>query len=83
MTGFELRLWRKSMGLSRDLAAEKLGVCLRAYKDYENAERVKPAIQLSTVALSIVSILPQLSDKATSKKRMLSLLQAMTDEIRD
>lgn len=41
MTGFELRLWRKSLGWSRDRAAEELGVCLRSYKDYENASEVK------------------------------------------
>lgn len=29
MTGYELRLWRKGLGWSRDRAAEELGVCLR------------------------------------------------------
>lgn len=32
MTGYELRLWRKGLGWSRDRAADELGVCLRSYK---------------------------------------------------
>jgi transcriptional regulator with XRE-family HTH domain len=37
MTGYELRLWRKGLGWSRDKAAEQLDISLRTYKDYENA----------------------------------------------
>ena len=80
MTGYDLRLWRKGLGWSRDRAAEELGVCLRAYKDYENADRVKRAIELATVALALGDLLPVFEKKTTSKRTMLDLLQAMMAE---
>lgn len=82
MTGYDLRLWRKGLGWSRDRAAEELGVCLRAYKDYENTDRVKRAIELATVALALGDLLPVFEKKTTSKRTILDLLQAMTADVR-
>lgn len=77
MTGFELRLWRKSLGWSRDRAAEELGVCLRSYKDYENASEVKRAIALATITLSVKGIMPLISRPQLSKSKALEMLQRM------
>ena len=54
MTGYELRLWRKGLGWSRDKAAEQLDISLRTYKDYENAPCLKRSIALATVTLSLI-----------------------------
>lgn len=75
MTGFELRLWRKSLGWSRDRAAEELGVCLRAYKDYENAPEVKRAIELATITLALRGLMPVMQHYKTGKLKMLEILQ--------
>ncbi|ECK6662626.1 XRE family transcriptional regulator, partial [Salmonella enterica] len=56
MTGYELRLWRKGLGWSSDRAAEELGVCLRSYKAYENADQIKRNIALATVSLTVRSL---------------------------
>ena len=77
MTGFELRLWRKSLCWSRDRAAEELGVCLRSYKDYENASEVKRAIALATITLSVQGIMPLISRPQISKSKALEMLQRM------
>lgn len=77
MTGFELRLWRKSLGWSRDRAAEELGVCLRSYKDYENTSEVKRAIALATITLSVQGIMPLISRPQISKSKALEMLQRM------
>ncbi|ECC1750277.1 XRE family transcriptional regulator [Salmonella enterica subsp. diarizonae] len=77
MTGYELRLWRKGLGWSRDRAADELGVCLRSYKDYENAEQVRRGIALATVSLSIQSLLPEFAKRQTSGEKMRALLEVM------
>ncbi|PIJ52185.1 hypothetical protein BL250_00635 [Erwinia sp. OLTSP20] len=77
MTGFELRLWRKSLGWSRDRAAEELGVCLRSYKDYENTPEVKRAIELATIALSVRGLLPLMAHPRTSKSKVLEMIRRM------
>ncbi|EAB8479951.1 XRE family transcriptional regulator [Salmonella enterica subsp. enterica] len=77
MTGYELRLWRKSLGWSRDKAADELGVCLRSYKDYENAEQVRRGIALATVSLSIQSLLSEFAKRRTSGEKMRTLLEVM------
>lgn len=77
MTGFELRLWRKSLGWRRDRAAEELGVCLRSYKDYENASKVKRAIALAMITLSVQGIMPLISRPQISKLKALEMLQRM------
>lgn len=63
---------------SRDRAAEELGVSLRTYKDYENAERAKRAIALATVALTLNNMLPALQSEHVSKAHLVDLLQKMT-----
>lgn len=78
MTGYELRLWRKSLGWSRDRAAEELGVCLRAYKDYENVERVKRSIELATLALSTENLLDSMPQKK-QQNSLFSILRRMHD----
>lgn len=80
MTGYDLKLWRKSLGWSRDRAAEELGVCLRAYKDYENTAQVKRAIALATVALSLDDMLPLFRNNKINKTRVLDMLQTITAE---
>ncbi|CAK9887055.1 MAG: hypothetical protein XXXJIFNMEKO3_LKCDNKCA_00003 (plasmid) [Candidatus Erwinia impunctatus] len=75
MTGFELKLWRKSLGWSRDRAAEELGVCLRSYKDYENSPEVKRAIELATITLSVQGLMPLMSRPQVSKLKALEMLQ--------
>jgi len=81
MTGFELRLWRKSLGWSRERAAEELGVCLRSYKDYENASEVKRAIALATITLSVKGMMPLISRPQISKSKALEMLQRMLPRI--
>lgn len=81
MTGYDLRLWRKSLGWSRERAAEELGVCLRSYKDYENAGQVKRSIELASITLTLNEVLPILQRRKTSKHRVLEMLQAMTQPV--
>lgn len=77
MTGYELRLWRKSLGWSSDRAAEELGVSLRTYKDYENADLVRRAVELATVTLSLKDLMPVLKHRKTAKDRAMTMLQTM------
>jgi transcriptional regulator with XRE-family HTH domain len=77
MKGYELRLWRKSLGWSRDRAAEELGVSLRTYKDYENADLVRRAVELATVTLSLKDLMPLLKHRKTGKDRAMIMLQNM------
>jgi transcriptional regulator with XRE-family HTH domain len=77
MSGYELRLWRKSLGWSRDKAAEELDVCLRSYKDYENADQVRRVIELAAITLSMKDLLPVLQSKKTGKDRALTMLKNM------
>lgn len=53
MTGFELRLWRRGFNWDQERAAEELGISLRTYKRYENADEVSKLVELATFALSI------------------------------
>lgn len=81
MTGYELRLWRKGLGWSRDKAAEELDISLRTYKDYENAPRLKHSIALATVTLSLQDQLPRFRQNRTSGDKMRDLLSAMIDDV--
>ncbi|MBY4841168.1 helix-turn-helix transcriptional regulator [Pantoea sp. DY-5] len=81
MTGWQLRLWRRSLLWSRDRAAEELGVSLRTYKDYENAERVKRSVAMATVTLSLINVMPALKSDQLSKELLLQMLQKMTAEV--
>ncbi|WP_099289590.1 helix-turn-helix domain-containing protein [Erwinia amylovora] len=52
MTGFELRLWRRGFNWDQERAAEELGISLRTYKRYENADEVSKLVELATFALT-------------------------------
>ncbi|MGX9867163.1 XRE family transcriptional regulator [Enterobacter mori] len=78
MTGYELRLWRKGMNWSSDRAAEELGVSLRTWKDYENAEEVKRCVELATVTLSLAATIPVFENRKTSKERVINMLMTLT-----
>lgn len=79
MTGWQLRLWRKSLLWSREQAARELGVSLRTYKDYENAQTVKRAIAMATVTLTLMNVMPALRSDQLSKDLLLQMLLKMTD----
>ncbi|MFR0656221.1 helix-turn-helix transcriptional regulator [Pantoea sp. SIMBA_079] len=79
MTGWQLRLWRKSLLWSREQAARELGVSVRTYKDYENAQTVKRAIAMATVTLTLINVMPALRSDQLSKDLLLQMLQKMTD----
>ncbi|MHC2598833.1 transcriptional regulator with XRE-family HTH domain [Kluyvera sp. 1366] len=81
MTGWQLRLWRRGLLWSRDRAAAELGVSLRTYKDYENAERVKRSVAMATVTLSLINVMPALKSDQLSKDLLLQMLQKMTAEV--
>lgn len=74
MTGWHLRLWRKSMRWNRERAATELGVSMRTYKNYENSDEIKRSVALAKVTLSLVSILPAMKSKQMSRERLLRLL---------
>jgi transcriptional regulator with XRE-family HTH domain len=78
MTGWQLRLWRKGLNWPRERAAAELGVSLRTYKDYENTDRVKRAVALATVTLTLSNMLPALQSEHVSKAHLVDLLQKMT-----
>ncbi|MGK3116346.1 helix-turn-helix domain-containing protein [Candidatus Pantoea formicae] len=80
MTGWQLRLWRKGLMWSRERAAAELGVSLRTYKDYENAETVKRAVAMATVTLSLINIMPALQSDQLSKDLLMKMLREMTGD---
>lgn len=53
MTGWELRIWRKSMLWSREKAAREFGVTQRTWHAWENAEQVDVTVWRTTQALSV------------------------------
>lgn len=77
MTGYELRIWRKGLGWSRERTAEELGVSLRTYKDYETSDQVKKCIVLATFTLSVQNQLPVFEKNRTSGDKMRKLLSKM------
>ncbi|HEY3592163.1 MAG TPA: helix-turn-helix transcriptional regulator [Buttiauxella sp.] len=76
MTGYDLRLWRKSFGWNREKAAAELGVSLRTYKDYENCDRVKRVVELAALALSCENLLATMVQKKY-QDQLLTLLRTM------
>ncbi|EJF5840437.1 helix-turn-helix transcriptional regulator, partial [Salmonella enterica] len=50
MTGWELKLWRKGMCWSRERAAREMGVSLRTWHTWENAEQVDVMVRYATQA---------------------------------
>lgn len=81
MTGWQLRLWRKGLLWSREQAAAELGVSLRTYKDYENAESVKRSVAMATVTLSLISMMPALQSGQLSREQLVRMLRQMTDDV--
>lgn len=71
MTGWQLKLWRRSLLWKRERAAAELGVSLRTYKDYENADTVKRSIVLATVTLSLINVLPSMQRQEISSESMV------------
>ncbi|SRQ46361.1 Uncharacterised protein [Shigella sonnei] len=60
MTGWELRIWRKSMLWSREKAAREFGVTQRTWHTWENAEQVDVTVWRTTQALSVRDLLPHM-----------------------
>ena len=60
MTGWELRIWRKSMLWSREKADRELGVTQRTWHAWENAEQVDVTVWRTTQALSVRNLLPHM-----------------------
>lgn len=81
MTGWQLKLWRRSLLWKRERAATELGVSLRTYKDYENADTVKHSIALATVTLSLIHTLPSLQSHEISKESLVHLLNQMASTV--
>ncbi|WP_413676681.1 helix-turn-helix domain-containing protein [Pantoea dispersa] len=79
MTGWQLKLWRKSLIWSRERAAAELGVSLRTYKDYENTEQVKRAVAMATVTLTLINEMPALQSDRVSKELLMQMLREMTN----
>lgn len=81
MTGWQLKLWRRSLLWNRERAAAELGVSLRTYKDYENTESVKHSIALATVTLSLINVLPSIQSQKISSESMVRLINQMISTI--
>lgn len=81
MTGWQLKLWRRSLLWKRERAAAELGVSLRTYKDYENADTVKHSIALATVTLSLINVLPSMQSQEISSESMVRLINQMISTI--
>ncbi|MER2045586.1 MAG: XRE family transcriptional regulator [Pantoea agglomerans] len=81
MTGWQLKLWRRSLLWKRERAAAELGVSLRTYKDYENTERVKHSIALATVTLSLINVLPSVQSQEISSESMVRLINQMISTV--
>lgn len=60
MTGWELRIWRKSMLWSREKAAREFGVTQRTWHAWENADQVDVTVWRTTQALSVRDLLPHM-----------------------
>ncbi|MBD8145831.1 XRE family transcriptional regulator [Pantoea agglomerans] len=81
MTGWQLKLWRRSLLWKRERAAAELGVSLRTYKDYENADTVKRSIALATVTLSLINMLPSMQRHEISSESMVRLINQMISTV--
>lgn len=81
MTGWQLKLWRRSLLWNRERAAAELGVSLRTYKDYENTESVKHSIALATVTLSLINVLPSIQSQKISSESTVRLINQMISTV--
>ncbi|EOE6352366.1 hypothetical protein ACKO4B_004867 [Salmonella enterica subsp. enterica serovar Typhimurium] len=73
MTGWELRIWRKSMLWSREKAAREFGVTQRTWHAWENAEQVDVTVWRTTQALSVRDLLPHM------RKRLVRTVLIFTE----
>ncbi|HHY1139128.1 TPA: XRE family transcriptional regulator [Escherichia coli] len=78
MTGWELRLWRKSMLWSREKAAREFGVTQRTWHAWENAEQVDVTVLRTTQALSVMDLLPDIHRMTKS-----TIIRRLENEFRD
>lgn len=78
MTGWELRIWRKSMLWSREKAAREFGVTLRTWHAWENAEQVDVTVLRTTQALSVMDLLPDIHRMTKS-----TIIRRLENEFRD
>lgn len=83
MTGWQLKLWRRSLLWKRERAAAELGVSLRTYKDYENADTVKHSIALATVTLSLIHVLPSIRSQKISSDSIVRLINQMISTVEE
>lgn len=83
MTGWQLKLWRRSLLWKRERAAAELGVSLRTYKDYENADAVKHSIALATVTLSLINVLPSMQCQGISSESTIRLINQMISTVNE
>lgn len=83
MTGWQLKLWRRSLLWKRERAATELGVSLRTYKDYENADTVKHSIALATVTLSLINVLPSIQSQENSSDSIVRLINQMISTVEE
>ena len=81
MTGWELRIWRKSMLWSREKAAREFGVTQRTWHAWENAEQVDVTVWRTTQALSVRDLLPHMQGmrKADITRNAAPSMLALTD----
>jgi len=70
----------QGMMWSRERAAAELGVSLRTYLIYENADTVKRSVAMATVTLSLINIMPALRSDQLSKDLLLQMLEEMTTD---
>ncbi|HHC5512862.1 TPA: XRE family transcriptional regulator [Escherichia coli] len=73
MTGWELRIWRKSMLWSREKAAREFGVTQRTWHAWENAVQVDVTVWRTTQALSAYSALFDHGLASKSDQRFASI----------
>ncbi|EAA8947137.1 XRE family transcriptional regulator [Salmonella enterica] len=78
MTGWELKLWRKSMCWSRERAARELGVSLRTWHTWENSEQVDVIVGYATQAVSIRDLLPVMHKMR--KKALITRLERLLEK---
>lgn len=79
MTGWELKLWRRGMCWSREKAAREMGVSLRTWHDWENAQEVSRQTELATIALSTNQLLPdwRKHPRKHPREAMLMMLESL------
>ncbi|WP_244500623.1 helix-turn-helix domain-containing protein [Escherichia coli] len=81
MTGWELRIWRKSMLWSREKAAREFGVTQRTWHAWENAEQVDVTVWRTTQALSVRDLLPHMQGMRKRLVRTVLIFTESSDQL--